>query len=46
MTDLDFIRISALMLTAALIGRSSDPARDGADMAERLFNILKEKEAE
>lgn len=44
MTDLDFIRLSALVFAVKLIGRSADPITEGADMAERLFNKLKEKE--
>lgn len=44
MTDLDFIRLSALVFAVKLIGRSADPITEGTDMAERLFNKLKEKE--
>ena len=44
MTDIDFIRLSALVFATRLIGRSADPIREGMDMAERLFNELKEKE--
>ena len=45
MTDLDFIRLSALVFATRLIGRTIDPISEGVDMAERLFNKLKEKEA-
>ena len=44
MTDIDFIRLSALMFTTRLIGRSADPISEGIDMAERLFNELAKKE--
>ena len=44
MTDLDFIRLSALVFTIKMIGRASDPIAEGTEMAERLFNKLKEKE--
>ena len=44
MTDIDFIRLSALVFATKLIGVSTDPVREGIDMAERLFNTLKEKE--
>lgn len=44
MTDIDFIRLSALVFATKLIGVSADPVREGIDMAERLFNKLKEKE--
>ena len=44
MTDVDFIRLSALVFATKLIGHSTDPVREGIDMAERLFNTLKEKE--
>lgn len=44
MTDLDFIRLSALVFATKLIGKVSDPISEGVDMAERLFNKLKEKE--
>ena len=44
MTDLDFIRLSALVLAIKLIGKTSDPITEGTEMAERLFNKLKEKE--
>ena len=45
MTDLDFIRFSALVFATRLIGKATDPISEGMDMAERLFNKLKEKEA-
>lgn len=44
MTDLDFIRLSALVFATRLIGIAEDPVSEGTDMAERLFNKLKEKE--
>ena len=45
MIDLDFIRLSALVFATRLIGEVTDPISEGVDMAERLFNKLKEKEA-
>ena len=45
MNDLDFIRLSALVFATRLIGRTIDPISEGVDMAERLFNKLKEREA-
>ena len=44
MTDIDFIRLSALVFATRLIGHTADPVREGTEMAERLFNKLKEKE--
>lgn len=44
MTDIDFIRLSALVFATRLVGRATDPIREGTEMAERLFNKLKEKE--
>ena len=44
MTDIDFIRISALVFATRLIGQTTDPISEGMEMAERLFNTLKEKE--
>lgn len=44
MTDIDFIRLSALVFATKLIGKTTDPIREGTEMAERLFNKLKEKE--
>ena len=44
MTDVDFIRLSALVFATKLIGHTTDPVSEGIDMAERLFNKLKEKE--
>ena len=44
MTDIDFIRLSALVFATRLIGRTTDPISEGTEMAERLFNKLKEKE--
>lgn len=45
MNDLDFIRLSALVFVIKLIGHTEDPISEGTEMAERLFNKLKEKEA-
>ena len=45
MTDIDFIRLTAFAFALQLIGKASDPVSEGVEMAERLFNILKEKEA-
>jgi hypothetical protein len=44
MTDLDFIRLSALVFATRLIGVADDHVSEGMEMAERLFNKLKEKE--
>ena len=44
MTDVDFIRLSALVFATRLIGRATDPIGEAVDMAEELFNKLKEKE--
>ena len=44
MTDVDFIRLSALVFATRLIGQSTDPISEGTEMAERLFYKLKEKE--
>lgn len=44
MTDIDYIRLSAMMFAIQLIGKSPDPISEGIEMAERLFNKLKEKE--
>lgn len=44
MTDLDFIRLSALLFAVKLEGRTTDPIKDGVEKAVRLFNELKEKE--
>ena len=46
MTDIDYLRLSALVLVAKLIGRTDDPVSEGVEMAERLFNKVKEKEVE
>jgi hypothetical protein len=46
MTDIDFIRLSALVFATKLIDRVQDPISEGTGMAERLFNKLKEKEVE
>lgn len=46
MTDIDFIRLSALVFAARLVGKAKDPIREGMEMAERLFDALKEKEVE
>lgn len=44
MTDVDFIRLSALVFATKLIGKAADPISEGTEMAERLLNKLKEKE--
>jgi hypothetical protein len=44
MTDVDFIRLSALVFATRLIGKTTDPISEGTEMAERLLNKLKEKE--
>lgn len=44
MTDIDFIRLTAFAFAMQLIGKTSDPVNDGIEMAETLFNKLKEKE--
>ena len=44
MSDVDFIRLSALVFATRLIDRSADPISEGIDMAERLFNELAKKE--
>ena len=44
MADIDFIRLSALVFTVRLIGRTADPVSEGVEMAERLFNTLNQKE--
>lgn len=44
MTDVDFIRLSALVFATRLIGKTKDPISEGMEMAERLLNKLKEKE--
>ena len=46
MTDIDFIRLSALVFATKLIGKTKDPVSEGTEMAERLFNELKRKEVE
>lgn len=44
MTDIDFIRLSALVLMVKLIGKSDNPEEEAVEMAERLFNELSRKE--
>lgn len=44
MTDIDFIRLSALVFATNLIGKTADPISEGTEMAERLFNELAKKE--
>lgn len=46
MSDIDFIRLSALVFATRLIGMTADPVKDGIDMAERLFGELKQREVE
>lgn len=45
MSDVDFIRLSALVFATKLIGISADPVSDGLDMAERLFEKIQDKES-
>ena len=45
MSDIDFIRLSALVFATRLIGQTTDPISEGVEIAERLFNKLKQKEA-
>ena len=45
MADIDFIRLSALVFATKLIGQTTDPIGDGVEMAERLFEKLREKES-
>ena len=44
MTDVDFIRLSALVFATRLIGHSTDPIGEGVEMAEELFHSLNQKE--
>jgi hypothetical protein len=44
MTDIDYIRLSALVFAMQLMGKVADPVSEGVEMAERLFNKLNEKE--
>ena len=46
MTDVDFIRLSALVFTTELIGKTADPVSEGVEMAERLFKTLNLKEVQ
>ena len=46
MTDVDFIRLSALVFATELIGKTTDPINEGVEMAERLFNTLNLKEVQ
>ena len=46
MTDIDFIRLSALVFATKLIGKTADPISEGTEMAERLFNKIQEKEVQ
>lgn len=46
MTDIDFIRFSALVFATKLIGKVADPVSEGMDMAVRLFNKIQEKEVQ
>ena len=45
MSDIDFIRLSALVFATRLIGETTNPVSEGIELAERLLNKLKEKEA-
>lgn len=44
MTDIDFMRLSALVFATRLIGKIADPISEGTELAERLLNKIKEKE--
>ena len=44
MTDIDFIRLSALVFAIKLMEESHDPVSEGVEMAERLFHKLNQKE--
>lgn len=44
MTDLDFIRLSALVFATRLIGVAEDPVSEGVEMAEKLFGRLQDRE--
>ena len=44
MTDIDFIRLSALVFATRLIGVADDPVSEGVEMAERLFGRLQERD--
>ena len=46
MTDVDFIRLSALVFATRLIGKTKDPISEGTEMAERLFNKIQEHPAD
>jgi hypothetical protein len=46
MADIDFIRLSALMFAARLIGHTISPVEEGVEMAQRLFAELNKTEAE
>jgi hypothetical protein len=46
MTDIDFIRLSALVFAVKLTGKVADPISVGTGMAMKLFGKLKEKEAQ
>lgn len=45
MTDIDFVRLAALVFTARLIGYSANPVEEATQMAGELIVKLKEKEA-
>ena len=45
MSDIDFIRLSALVFATRLIGHTADPVSEGMEMAERLFEKLQDKES-
>lgn len=44
MADIDFIRLSALVLATRLIGISTNPIEDAVELSVDLFNKLREKE--
>lgn len=46
MTDIDFIRLSALVFATRLIGQTTDPISEAVELAGDLLNKLKQKEVE
>ena len=44
MSDVDFIRLSALVFAIRLIGVTTNPVSEAIDMANQLYYKLKEKE--
>lgn len=43
MTDIDFIRLSALVFAARLADKTTDPVGDGVELAKQLFDKLKKE---